>query len=123
MEVEAGLGGRQTRTITLANIAAPTSPALAEASRQSLEALAGATVRVEHHGLFGSEAEEPEATADAPEARGPIVAEVFGESGANLGIEQARAGMATVADGGSKELKSAEAEAHAAKRGIWAGNE
>jgi endonuclease YncB( thermonuclease family) len=94
----------------------PSSPDLAEASRASLEALAGGSVRVQHHGILGTNPTQQE----APEARGPIVAEVFAvASGANLAESQLSAGWVRATEGASKEYRALEAKAHKAQIGQW----
>ena len=126
-------------TITLANVAAPTSPTLAEQSRANLERLAGKTIRIEHHGLLRAtgetqstpgdacqrrlDNEEAKATAEAPEARGPIVGTVYGEAGGCLQVEQLMAGMVKATDGASAEWRRVEATARKKKLGLWAINE
>jgi hypothetical protein len=116
--VSYGIRDRQRGTIALAHIQSPSTGPEAEASRKALEAAAGAAVRVEwqrdgilrgnepNSGLPGHvsvevQREAPDATDDAteapagpPEARPPAVGVVFGESGADLALEQIKAGMA-----------------------------
>jgi len=136
IEVEAGIRGRRTETVGLANIAAP-SPGLvmAEASRQSLEKLAGKIIRVEieRTGLFRGEPSEaqasqrrldatPETTADSVslvESRGPIVGTVYGESGTCLNFQQVADGMAECLPTAPKEWRAAEKQARKLKLGIW----
>jgi len=105
---------RRSAVVALAHIAAPASGPAGEASRNALESLAGSTVRIEwsRSGLLRGEA--PDATDDATEAleaRPPAVGVVFGESGADCGLEQIKAGHATCQAGAPKEYIAAEKQA------------
>jgi hypothetical protein len=100
--VRYGFRDRQRGTIALAHIQAEPG----EASRLSLESLAGATVRVEwsRGGLLRSEA--PDAQDDAtgpPEARPPAVGVVYGAGGNCLNLEQAMSGHAVLLADAPKE--------------------
>ena len=75
-------------------------------SQKNLEGLAGKTVRIESH--------------DRPIGSGTIVGTVFGDTGADLGLAQLRAGLATCETGATKDQLAAQKEAQKAKRGLWA---
>ena len=120
--IKTGLRQRRTGQVHIAGIAAPADGRFAEPSRANLQQLAGGRIRVEitRHGLFG-DAETDEVSADEVlDARGELVGTVYGESGADLGIGQLRAGCATALPDAEKDLLRAEKEAKVAKLGIWA---
>lgn len=112
--VAMGLKGRKRATIALFGIQAPLTGSDAEASKTSLAALCGATVRVTwaRSGLLrgtnyadpltGLPQQEPEQglvqatgeTTEALEARPPSIGTVYGESGIDLALAQIEAGHA-----------------------------
>ncbi len=107
LEAKAGLLGRSTRPVFVAGIAAPgLNDPLGPDSRDNLASLAGDTVRVvsESRDLLGK----------------PLVGQVFGDSGADLGLAQLRAGLAKCESGANKDQIAAQKEAQKAQRGLWA---
>ncbi|MFA5056508.1 MAG: hypothetical protein WC485_00205 [Opitutaceae bacterium] len=52
-------------------------------------------------------------------ARGPIIGEVFGQSGASLNLEQVRAGLATCREGAPNAWTVEQFKAQQEKRGLW----
>jgi endonuclease YncB( thermonuclease family) len=106
IEAKAGLLGRATRPVFIAGIAAPgLNDPLGAASRDNLAGLAGETIRVqsETRGILGK----------------PLVGQVFGDTGADLGIAQLRAGLAKCESQATKEQIAAQKEAQKAARGLW----
>ncbi len=107
LEAKAGLLGRSTRPVFVAGIAAPgLNDPLGPESRDNLASLAGDTIRVvsESRDLLGR----------------PLVGQVFGDSGADLGLAQLRAGLAKCESGATKDQIAAQKEAQKAQRGLWA---
>jgi len=119
--VKAGVRGRRTSPVLLADVAAPASgEPLFEASRENLARLAGARIRRQTERRFLAENEGPAQAEDGPsESRGPSEAIVFGESGENLCVAQLCAGLGRNR-GTRPEWIAAEKEAQDAHRGLWA---
>jgi endonuclease YncB( thermonuclease family) len=106
IEAKAGLLGRATRPVFIAGIAAPgLNDPLGAESRDNLASLAGATIRVESEtrGILGQ----------------PLVGQVFGDAGADLGIAQLRAGLAKCESQATRDQVAAQKEAQKAGRGLW----
>jgi len=106
IEAKAGLLGRSTRPVFIAGVAAPgLNDPLGPDSRDNLAGLAGSTIRVESkdRGILGK----------------PLVGQVFGDAGADLGIAQLRAGLAKCESQATKEQIAAQKEAQKAGRGLW----
>lgn len=106
IQARAGIFGRATRPVFIAGIAAPgLNDHLGPESRDNLAGLAGKTIRVEspERGILGR----------------PLIGEVFGDAGADLGIAQLRAGLAKCETKATKDQIAAQREAQKAKRGLW----
>ena len=73
--------------------------------RDNLTSLAGKTIRVEskERGILGK----------------PLVGQVFGDAGADLGLAQLRAGLAKCESQATKEQIAAQKQAQKAGRGLW----
>ena len=106
IEAKAGLLGRVTRPVFIAGIAAPgLNDPLGAESRDNLASLAGKTIRVESEtrGILGT----------------PLVGQVFGDAGADMGIAQLRAGLAKCESQATRDQVAAQKEAQKAGRGLW----
>ncbi|MGO9115749.1 MAG: thermonuclease family protein [Thermoguttaceae bacterium] len=106
IQAKSGLLGRSTRPVFVAGIAAPgLNDPLGPQSRDNLKSLVGETIRVESEtrGLFAE----------------PLVGQVFGDTGADVGIAQLRAGLAKCESQATKDQIAAQREAQKAARGLW----
>lgn len=126
IQVRAGLAGKRTKPIVLAEIAAPATGENANRSRENLATLAGASVWVEterqrilFRATSGDPAEEAASMAAEMEARGPLIGVVYGESGVCLNAAQVAQGWAVCEPDAPEEWQKLQAEAAKAKRGIW----
>jgi endonuclease YncB( thermonuclease family) len=108
IEVEKGLRGHRTDTANLAHITIPEK--VKDESQDHLAKLTGDEIRLDVPNEHWLRREE---------LRGVV----FGEGGANLNLEQLRAGMAVCEADATADMKSAEKEAKKAKRGYWKAEE
>lgn len=126
--VKEGVRDRRKVTIFLAGVMSPVDGEWKEASRASLEKLAGSQVRFDtpRHGIFG------QALSDEGAERidlfyhqvmtatgGSIGVVVYGESGQCLNLEQINSGMADCPDSADLEYLAAKKSAQKLKKGIW----
>lgn len=116
---EAGLGGRRERVIRPEHLLPPTDAEWLRVASDHVAAWVGSEVTVQRERRRIFSAAEPALKDNEPEAFGPIVGVVFGQSGINVNLELLRGGYADCDDGAPKEWQAARDAARKKRTGIW----